>query len=152
MAQNALNQGFAMEAKTVLDQGVSNKVLSQSNDSLIYLQLRSEIKRKLEDEKRAIAKYEAETPSPVNAFVLMNIGLSLIHASDFDKGLSMMEKAVSLVPYSDRPQDARMHLAIAYLKAGKKTKALETFNLVGGVHGAADLSRLWAIFVKGDSF
>jgi tetratricopeptide (TPR) repeat protein len=151
MAQNALNQGFALEAKLVLDQGLASKVLSQSYDSLIFLQLLSEIKRKIDEEKRFISKFEFETPSPVNAFILMNVGLSLIHASEFDKGLNLMEKAVSLVPDSDRPQDARMHLAIAYLKAGKKTKALETFNLVGGVHGAADLSRLWAIFVKSDS-
>ena len=147
----ALNLGFATEAKLVLDQGISNKVLSQSFDSSIYLQLRSEIKRKIEEERREIAKFELEVTNTANAISMMNIGMSLVHASEFEKGLSLMEKAVSFVGSRDRPQDARLHLGIAYFKAGKKSKALETLNSVSGVHGAADLARLWAIHVKNES-
>ena len=151
MAQNALNLGFATEARSVLDQGISSKVLIQSLDSSIYLQLRSEIKRKIEEERREIAKFELEVPSTSNAISMMNIGMSLVQASEFEKGLSLMERAVSVVGSRDRPQDARLHLAIAYFKAGKKSKALETLALVSGVHGAADLARLWAIYVKNES-
>jgi hypothetical protein len=42
-------------------------------------------------------------------------------------------------------------LGIAYLKAGKKTKALDVFNSVSGVHGSADLARLWATYAKNET-
>ena len=39
--------------------------------------------------------------------------------------------------------DARLHLGIAYLRAGNKAKANETLRAVKGTDGAADLARLW---------
>ena len=42
-----------------------------------------------------------------------------------------------------RVDEANLHLGIAYLRAGQKAKARETFKLVGGTDGTADLARLW---------
>ncbi len=44
-----------------------------------------------------------------------------------------------------RPEDAKLHLGIAYLQAGQKAKALQTFKTVGGTDGAAELARLWTV-------
>ena len=150
MAQNALNQGFIVEAKWVLDHGIVNKILSQSNDSSIYSQLRAEINRKIEDERKTVNRLENEAPTTNNAIGMMNSGLALIYMGESDRGLGMLEKAISRVGPTDRPQDARLHLGIAYLKAGKKSRALELFNSVSGVHGSADLARLWGIHAKNE--
>jgi hypothetical protein len=151
MAQNALNQGFGFEAKLVLDHGIGHKILSQSLESTVYLQLRSEINRKIEDEKKMLSKAESELPTSANALSLMNFGLTLVQIGEADRGLVLMEKAISRVGPTERPQDARLHLGIAYLKAGKKTKALDVFSSVSGVHGSADLARLWATYAKNET-
>lgn len=151
MSQNALNQGFVHEAKLVLDHGIANKILNQNHESSIYVQLRSEINRRIDDEKKAVNKSDAETPSASNALGLFNSGFTLVYMGESDRGLSLMERAIVRVGPTDRPQDAKLHLGIAYLKAGRKNRANEVFNSVSGVHGSADLARLWAIFTKIES-
>jgi hypothetical protein len=46
------------------------------------------------------------------------------------------------------PDDAQLHLGIAYLLGGQKEQAIRVFKSVQGTDGAADLARLWAIFAR----
>ncbi|MEY3287134.1 MAG: hypothetical protein RL500_1864, partial [Pseudomonadota bacterium] len=43
-----------------------------------------------------------------------------------------------------RPDDAKLRLGLAQLKAGQKAKAAQTLKGVGGKEGAAEVARLWA--------
>lgn len=151
MAQNALNQGFVLEAKLVLDHGLSTKILSQHQDSSVYAQLKLEINRRIDDERKSVNRADNDTPNAINALGLMASGFTLVYMGETDRGLSLMERAIVRVGPTDRPQDAKLHLGIAYLKAGRKVRAIEVFNSVSGVHGSADLARLWAIFAKNES-
>ena len=64
----------------------------------------------------------------------------------FDKGLALMERGIARgIKDENRPQDAKLHLGVAYFMAGRKDKALEIFPTVTGIHGAADMGRLWAL-------
>jgi Tfp pilus assembly protein PilF len=47
-----------------------------------------------------------------------------------------------------RPEEARLHLAQAYLANGNKTQASATFKAVKGADGLADLARLWSILSR----
>ena len=47
-----------------------------------------------------------------------------------------------------RPDDAKLHLAIAYLGAGQKAQAVRAFQDVGGTDGTAELARLWSIYAQ----
>jgi hypothetical protein len=47
-----------------------------------------------------------------------------------------------------RPDEAKLHLGIAYLAAGQKGKAIAAFRDVGGTDGTADLARLWSIHAQ----
>jgi Flp pilus assembly protein TadD len=46
------------------------------------------------------------------------------------------------------PDDARLHLGIAYLRAGQKEQAVRAFKSVQGTDGVADLARLWALYAR----
>ena len=46
------------------------------------------------------------------------------------------------------PDDAKLHLGIAYALAGKKAKALSTLKSVGGTDGTADLARYWIMAIN----
>jgi hypothetical protein len=50
-----------------------------------------------------------------------------------------------------RPEDATLHLGVAYLWAGQKDKARQALKSVQGTDGAADLARLWVIHSKQSS-
>jgi Tfp pilus assembly protein PilF len=47
-----------------------------------------------------------------------------------------------------RPEDAKLHLAIAQLMAGDNAKAQATLKTVTGTDGTSDLARLWALYAK----
>ena len=47
-----------------------------------------------------------------------------------------------------RPDEAKLHLGIAYLSAGRKADAVRVFRDVGGADGTADLARLWLIYAQ----
>ncbi|GAC1417821.1 MAG: hypothetical protein NVSMB6_20010 [Burkholderiaceae bacterium] len=47
-----------------------------------------------------------------------------------------------------RPEDAKLHLGIAYLQAGKKAEAIKMLKTVQGGDGTADLARYWIILAN----
>jgi Flp pilus assembly protein TadD len=42
-----------------------------------------------------------------------------------------------------RPEDDKLHLGIAYLQAGNRSKAVQVLKTVQGSDGTAELARLW---------
>jgi Tfp pilus assembly protein PilF len=62
----------------------------------------------------------------------------------FDKGIALMEQGIDKGDLK-HPDDAKLHLGMAYLQADKKSKALQTFKAVQGTDGTSELAHLWAI-------
>jgi hypothetical protein len=61
-----------------------------------------------------------------------------------DKGVEMMQQGIQKDDLK-RPEDAKLHLGIALLQAGKKAKAIQVLRGVKGDDGSADLAHLWVI-------
>jgi tetratricopeptide (TPR) repeat protein len=59
-----------------------------------------------------------------------------------DKAIALIQKGIARGDLRN-PEDAKLHLGIAYLRAGNKAKAAEAFRSVKGTDGTADLARLW---------
>ncbi len=78
---------------------------------------------------------------------LVNVGFVYVSDGQFDQGIALMEQGMQKGGLS-RPDDAKLHLAIAYLAAGQKAKAIAAFRDVGGTDGTADLARLWSIHAQ----
>ncbi len=45
----------------------------------------------------------------------------------------------------DHPDQAQLHLGVAYHVAGEKARAVQAFRAVKGSDGSADLARLWVM-------
>jgi Flp pilus assembly protein TadD len=58
------------------------------------------------------------------------------------KGLAMIEQGIAKGGLK-RPDDAKLRLGMAQLRAGNKARALQTLRGVGGKDGTADIARLW---------
>jgi hypothetical protein len=55
-----------------------------------------------------------------------------------------MEQALKKGPLK-HPEDAKLHLALAYAQAGQKGRAAQLLQTVHGNDGTADLARLWLL-------
>ncbi len=75
---------------------------------------------------------------------LVTLGYNYVGYGQAAKGIALMEQGIKKGGLR-RPEDAKLHLGIAYLQAGQKAKALQVLKTVGGTDGAADLARLWSV-------
>ena len=145
-ANLALQAGFPAEAKAFLDRGFASGMLGTGADGDRQRRRREEVAREAFEERRRLA--QGDPPMSVAASphgsALVNAGYAWITFGELDKGFALMRRGLAQ-PGSDRPQFDKMHLGIAYLRAGRKVEALSMFKNTTGVHGAADLGRLWYI-------
>ena len=139
-AQLALQQGQAAEGKKILDEGFAAGVLGKGAEADRQKRLLTLASQRAADAPKDLATAEAEGAEDPNA--LVRVGMAYTGLGQYDKGIALMQKGLGK-PGLKNPEDARLHLGIAYLRAGNRTKAVETLKAVKGTDGAADLARLW---------
>jgi Tfp pilus assembly protein PilF len=147
MAELALAAGLPAEAKRIADQGLASGALATGADADKQKRLRDTAARQVaEDQKQLPQSVKAATAAP-NGTALVNLGFVYVSDGQFDQGIALMEQGMQKGGLS-RPDEAKLHLAIAYLAAGQKAKAIAAFRDVGGTDGTADLARLWSIHAQ----
>jgi tetratricopeptide (TPR) repeat protein len=147
MAQMALQDGFPTEAMKVIEQGYKAGVLGVGNDVARHARLRDFATKKLSEVKAGQAASEAEALKSGDGGGLLNLGYAYITTGQFDKGLDLMEQGVKKdnLKY---PDDANLHLGLAYLLAGKKSNGIKMLKTVQGKDGTGDLARYWIIYAN----
>ena len=144
MAQLALQQGYPMEAKKIVDEGYAKSLLGTGSDVERHKRLRNLVDKQLAEDQKGLAQGEKQAAAAKEGTGLVNVGLNLVFNGQNDKGLALMEQGVGKGGLK-RPDDARLHLGYAYLLAGQKAKATQAFKAVQGTDGSADLARLWLL-------
>jgi tetratricopeptide (TPR) repeat protein len=144
MAQLALQAGFPMEAKKMLDQGYASGTLGKGADAERQNRLRDLANRQAAQDAAAIKQGDSESNGTKEGDALLAIGYNLVVNGQAERGLSLMEQGLHKGGLK-HPEDAKLHLALAYLQAGQKSKALQLLQTVRGNDGTADLARLWAL-------
>ena len=147
MAQLALQAGLPAEAKQVVDKGFTANVLGAGAEAERHKRLRDLVAKKLDEAKAAQADSEKQASADKEGTALVNIGFNQVFAGQTAKGLGMMQQGIAKGSLK-RPEDAKLHLAIAQLVAGDNAKAQAALKTVGGTDGAADLARLWALYAR----
>ena len=131
------------EAERVVEAGYTTGKLGIGADAERHKRLRDLAnKQTAEDENGLSADVIGR-----GAEAFVTTGYALVTIGRTDKGIALMEQGVSKGGLK-RPDDARWHLAQAYLLSGNKAKAVEAFMTVRGSDGAADLARLWMILAR----
>lgn len=140
MAQMALQAGLPAEAKRVVEAGYAAGKLGNGAEAERHKRLRELAgKQATEDEKMLSAEVVGR-----NADSLVVTGQTLVSTGQVDKGIDMLERGIAKGGLK-HPEEARLHLGQAYLKAGQKAKAVEAFKAVSGPNGMDDVSKLWGI-------
>lgn len=150
MATQALQAGFPAEAVKVLEQGFAGGALGKGAQAREHEALRAKALRQQAESRQTLARPDAAAAATAarDGIWLHNLGFAYVTQGDFAKGLALMEQGMRKGGMGEKPQDAKLRLGIAYLLAGQKDKAIETLKNTGGVHGAADLGRIWAIYAR----
>ena len=144
MAQLALGSDQTAEAKKIVDQGFASNVLGTGTDAARQKRLRDLSVKRYAEAQATLAKDEVEAAGAREGNDLVVLGYNTVGYGQAAKGIALMEQGIKKGGLR-RPDDAKLHLGIAYLQAGQKAKAIQTLKGVGGTDGTAELARLWML-------
>lgn len=144
MSQIALQEGFAIEGKKIADQGFKLGILGTSTDAPREKRLLDLATKNATAQQQGLAAAEAEAQKNPDGSALANLGFTLVSAGQFDKGIDLIQQGIKK-DNMKRPDDAKLHLGVAYAMAGKKDSALKAFKAVHGTDGTAELAKLWMV-------
>lgn len=147
MAQLSLQAGHPAEASKIVDQGYKANALGAGTDTSRHQRLRDLATKNAADEQKNIAQAEADAIKAKDANAMMALGYSYVSFGQFDKGISLMEKGVSLGS-AKKIEEAKLHLGMAYAQANNKPKAIQMLKTVKGTDGAADLAHYWIVQIN----
>jgi hypothetical protein len=138
MTQLALQERQAGEAKKVVDEGFASGVLGKGAEAERHKRLQALAQQRAASapEDLKAAEVDAE-PS-----ALVRIGLAYSALGDNAKGIALIQQGIKKGGLRN-PDDAQLHLGIAYLRAGEKGKAAQALGQIKSKDGAAELARLW---------
>jgi tetratricopeptide (TPR) repeat protein len=140
----ALNAGYPLEAKKAIDAAYKSGVFGSGAEASRQKRLQDLVTKQVGDDPKSIAQAEAELAKSKDSSAMVNLGYHYVTAGQFDKGIPLIEQGIQKGDLK-RPDEAKLHLGLAYVQADKKSKALQTFKTVQGTDGTAELAHLWSI-------
>jgi hypothetical protein len=150
MAQLALQERQAVEAKKILEEGFASGLLGKGNDAERQKRLLNLATQRAEEAPKQLATAEGEAREQKDGDTLVRVGMAYSSMGQHEKGIELIQQGIALLQQdkaakgrAGRVDEARLHLGLAHLRAGQKPKAVQTFKSVQGTDGSADLARLW---------
>jgi len=146
--QLALQAGFPLEAKKIIDKGFATGALGSGPDADRQKRLRDLATKSAGEDQKALGQRQDESSiAAKDGTALVNAGFAYVTRGDYEKGADLIQEGIRKGDLK-HPDDARLHLGIAYLLGGQKEQAIRIFKSVQGTDGTADLARLWAIYAR----
>jgi tetratricopeptide (TPR) repeat protein len=147
-AELAIQAGLPAEAKAIVDKGYETKVLGTGAEAERHGRLRDMAKRSLDSDQATLASAETEAGKQANGIGLVNAGLNYYGYGQYDKAVNLIQAGIAKggLKY---PDDAKLHLGIVQLAAGKKADGVATLKSIKTGDADNDLARLWLIKVTG---
>ena len=147
MGQLALQAGNPAEALVVVGKGYKAGALGSGAEAARHQRLKDlSVKTQAENARNAVT-IEADLLKNKDGDGLSARGFALVSDGQAEKGLALMTQALKLDGIK-HPDEAKLHLGIAYVLAGKKANAIATLKTVQGTDGAADLARYWILQIN----
>ena len=149
-ASLALQAGFPLEAKAILDKGFASGLLGSGKEADQHRRLQLQVRNRADKERARLTQLDGEPKvvAEMNGLELVHLGFSYVTNGESQKGVALLERGLRKGGFGPIPQDTRLRVGIGDLLADQKTNAIAIFKNVGGMHGAADLARVWAIYAQ----
>jgi hypothetical protein len=131
----------------VIDKGFAAGVLGAGDQAERHKRLRDLVAKRLDEDKKTRVDDETQALAAKDGNALVNVGMNLVFNGESAKGLQLMQQGIARGGLK-HPEDAKLHLAVAYVVAGDNAKAQAAFKTVSGTDGTGDLARLWALYAR----
>jgi tetratricopeptide (TPR) repeat protein len=141
MTELALQVPLPGEAKAIIDKGYASGVLGTGPAAAREQRLRDLVEKTYASEKATLAGREADARASHDGNLMAALGEEYASYGD-PKGIALMTAGIRKGGLR-HPDDTRLHLGLAYLRAGQKAPAMQVLRTVDGKEGASDVARLW---------
>lgn len=146
-AQLSMQAGFPAEGMKIIEQGFKSGALGTGSEGDRHKRLRDLAEKRLAEQQKTIAQEEKEAEAAPDGSGLIKVGYAYTTLGQADKGIALMQKGLKKDDLK-RPDDAKLHTALALLQAGRKAQAIQMFRTVRGNDGSADLARYWVLYAN----
>ncbi len=147
LAELSLRDGFPTEAKKVMDAGFANGVLGKGANAKTHTALRDKAAKGAADDAKNIAAGEASAAKAKTGAGLVNLGWAYATMDQGDKGVGFIQQGIAKGGLKN-PEEAKLRLGMAQVRAGKSADAIKTFESVKGGGGAGDLAKYWIVLLN----
>ncbi len=144
MTELALQVPLPGEAKAIVDRGFASGALGVGPEAARQQRLRALVEKTYAAELPKLAAREPDAQAAHDGNALVALGDEYASYGQYDHGISLMLAGLKKGGLR-HPDDAKLHLGLAYLHAGHKADAIRMFRTVGGTEGAAEIARLWIV-------
>ena len=143
-AQLALQAGLPGDAKALLDKGYAAGVLGKGAGADRQQRLAAMAAKQSGEDVNTLPQLAHEADAARDGLPWVKLGEADASYGRYDDAIAAYQKGLQKGGLK-HPEDARLHLGIAYLQAGQKDKAQATLGAVTGTDGARDLAQLWLL-------
>lgn len=144
MAELALLAGLPVEAKNAVDAGYAANMLGVGKDAARHKLLRDKVNKQAADDLKSLDAGEVAAKASKNGIGLVNTGYNFVINGQVERGIGLMEQGIARGGLK-AVDEAKLHLGMAYLRAGNRTKASDTFKSIQSADGSADIGRFWLL-------
>lgn len=147
LVELALQAGLPGEALAAIRKGYAAGILGSGPQADRHARLRSLATKAAEDDLKALASAEKDLAARSDGNALARTGLALVGHGQAERGAGLIEQGLQKGGLKNSG-DERLHLGIAYLAAGQKSKAAHAFEAAAAGDGPAALARLWLLHLR----
>jgi tetratricopeptide (TPR) repeat protein len=143
-AELALEAGFPGDAGMFLAKGNEAGVLGSGSGAERQKRLAGMAKQQSDDDVKGLAQQQKEAEAGKTGVAVEKLGEAYASYGRYPEAIAALEQSLAKGGL-DHPDDARLHLGMAYLHAGEVAKATAILQPIKDGDGTADLARLWLI-------
>jgi hypothetical protein len=148
LAQLALQAGFPVEAKSIVEKGYASGALGTGPEAARHQRLKDLVLKSQAESAANIAAQAADAAKQKEGNDLIKVGTVYASMGQADKAVELIEQGIAKGGLK-HPEDAKLRLALAMAQSPKtKSKALQSLRSVGGTDGTADVARLYTVALQ----
>ena len=151
MAQLALQAGFPVEARSIVDKGYAAGALGTGEQAERHKRLKDLVIKQQAESAAGIAQAASDATRVKEGNDLVKVGTVYASMGQTDKAVELIEQGIAKGNLK-RPDDAKLRLALALAQAPKtRTKGVQMLRSVTGSDGTAEVAKLYALVVQQQS-
>lgn len=150
MAALALQDGSAIEASKVLEQGYAAGVLVAANKSAELQKLTDKATKMAGEDRNTLEKDVLRAKTLPDGLALFNYGFNMVQLGQAERGVAQMEQGLAK-GIARNPELAKLRLVSVYAKLNEFDKAnqlLATLSAKADLVGMEECIRYWKMFLR----